>query len=760
MKKVIPILLALVILFHISACRKDDADNNDADGDSTNDIRVISGVDDFDIEKHIYLSREIDVNEFEDLRDPVSGVIAHGDFIVCWYQEFYDIIILKFTSDGNNRHMTRFQGPDGLYQVKSLSISDDGHFSMIAITSDGDGEVTINYLIYDQQGEETARQDLLTIPKYFDSFTQVKHAVITNNNIVVVTETDSNQTIYLFTKDGEKLGEIYATTLIGVARLQDDRVVALFTEGASSFLREVDFSTGGWGETHQLDVNNAEQLITSDTTPYYDFFINVGGYLVGYVLETDSQTTLINWIESGVAVTWQHQIGMLTNKDIFALHSGYVPTVGRSGVFTEFAVLSRSLRFDSVQQRTVITLGGLYIGADLRAEIVRFNSENPDYQIEIREYHSADLDFEANLLRMNVELMAGRGPDIIVDSNFGENTGFMADLYTFIDADPVISRSDFFPNVLRALERSGGNLPFISNTFVIMTMLAKRETAEMLTPFTYDTILQYFDESDPYSLAGQWLTGRFFISKAIYNSGSFIDWDNKQADIDNNEFAKMLEIAARLPDDYTSANINLNEEYKRLHNGNQLLLEIIISDPDRYRTVKTQIGDIVVVGEPTLSGGQSKVHIMGSVGIYAMSPNQEAAWSFVRRLLLPEAKFETGTAALPLRIDVFEKQVAELMEQEFWEEDFPMVGAVAGEEKPKFYIGSGLTGIPIYAMTEEEALEIRSIIESATVGTRSDSTVWMIVDEEFQNFKNGLRSSADTARIIQNRVQIYFDEQG
>ena len=189
-------------------------------------------------------------------------------------------------------------------------------------------------------------------------------------------------------------------------------------------------------------------------------------------------------------------------------------------------------------------------------------------------------------------------------------------------------------------------------------------------------------------------------------------------------------------------------------------MSLSISDVNAFRIARAQIGDIVAIGEPTFSGGHNIARVTGSIGIYAKSQNQDAAWSFIRRLLLPEADTDTSALGLPLRIDKFEEQILEAMTQEFYDFDAPQFGIVSGEEMPKFNVsGDGLLGTPIFAMTEEEALEIRSIIDSTVVGSRPDLTIRMIIIEEFQAFKNDLRTAADAARIIQNRVQTYLNEQ-
>ena len=762
-KKIISVFIILIFIFSITACRDDDEDISDdvKEPNGVSEIDHPGNSDNFDIENYIYLRHEIDMGISDDLWDPVSGATAHGDQIICWYHTYSDIIVLKLTAEDNARFETRFPGPAGLYGINGLSITHDNKYALTVAISGDDDVMTVKHFIYDENGNELSSVVLLDIPQYFNSFTIIEHAIVTDNNIVINVKTNNRNTIYLFNDRGEILGELSAEMNKGIARLKNDRVVVLFNEGASSVLREIDFDRSGWGESHRLTVSNADRLIPAYVELSYDFFIDAEGYLIGYVLESNTQTLLLKWLESGVAVSSQLHIGMLAGNEIFALQSEHIYSLGRSNIFTDLFVFTRFPRTD-IDQRTVITIGGMYFRTYLLDEIAKFNATNPDYQIEARNYFSEDIGLEGSRLRMNVDLIAGRGPDIIVDSSFEGNTEFLADLYAFIDADPDIDRSDFFPNVLQALERPAGTLPFIANNFTIITMLAKRETAELLNPYTFDNILRNIDRSDPYAYAGHWFTGISILSNAVGNTQGFIDWDSRQANFDNPEFIDLLEIAKTLPKEFGSSLMEMDVVYKRISDGRQMLLPTYIFTIEDVRITRAQIGDIIAIGVPTYMGGQNKVHIMGDIGIYAKSPNQEAAWSFVRRLLLPEANVDNATVVgnevlgMPLRIDKFNEQIAESMIQEFWDADIPFLGAVKGEEMPRVTIND----VPIYAMTEEEAAEIRAIVTGATLGSRSDNTVWMIIDEEYQAFINGVRSSADTARIIQNRVQTYLYEQG
>ena len=292
LRKLVPILLSIILIFIITACSKGELDMSDFD-------------------EYIYLPHVVAMDGLEDFPMPVNGAIAHGEYVVYWNTAFPGIVVTRVSSDGRTRQDMRLHGQDYFSDVKGLSISDEGHFSVVAVSINNNDEAAFIYIKYNEKGEEIARQGLLTIPEYSSSFIRLEYVAITDNNIVVATSKDDNQTICFLTTRGEKLGETTATDLKGVVRLKDNRVVALFNEGATSSLREIDFNRGGWGKTHRLDISDAELLIRADKALTYDFLINAGGNLIGYELRTNKQTLLINWIESRTVVSPHHYIGML-----------------------------------------------------------------------------------------------------------------------------------------------------------------------------------------------------------------------------------------------------------------------------------------------------------------------------------------------------------------------------------------------------------------------------------------------------------------
>ena len=114
---------------------------------------------------------------------------------------------------------------------------------------------------------------------------------------------------------------------------------------------------------------------------------------------------------------------------------------------------------------------------------------------------------------------------------------------------------------------------------------------------------------------------------------------------------------------------------------------------------------------------------------------------------------------LPLRMDVFESRITELMTPDFWTETNPEIGAVAGEERPTELWWGGSVPVYIFAMTEKEAEAIREIVYNARMSHHFNETIAAIVEENSKDFFNGIRSAEDTARIMQNRIQTFLNEQ-
>jgi len=181
--------------------------------------------------------------------------------------------------------------------------------------------------------------------------------------------------------------------------------------------------------------------------------------------------------------------------------------------------------------------------------------------------------------------------------------------------------------------------------------------------------------------------------------------------------------------------------------------------------------DFTILGYPTSDGGKSLIGQNGTgIGMNNSSQHKEQVWLFLREFFLPSAypdytiknldtpdpeTDEFHFSIIPLRIDIFEK-ILDISKTQL---------LVDGTEVPRSYttvISGGIQEtIPNYALSEELADKYRQLVENAVPqGLYVSNEIWNHVRDDLNAFFAGGRSAADTARIIQNRVQTYLDEQG
>jgi len=740
-------LIAILIL---AACGdKSDNENNENSRppglDSISDTSIL--------DEYVYQPFQISLPEAS---YPVNGALVHEDRVIYWYSTSdMTIVVVNMAADGSDRQETNIPVSGLTVRVGGLRVTDEGNYAIVMRTFDEDGN-NIIYGVYSPQGARISSKELEIIDVPDGFAIQIEQVAFddSGNIAIIIGGIGTEDELHLLDKDGTPLGKLAVAYFQSIVRLQDGRIAVSDFSGANYFLHEVDFTKVGLGETFPLSITGVRKVLPAGSDQTYDLLVDDGNYLYGYHLNTNSKTTLLNWLETKLALSPDYHIGFLSNNRIAILYAEFSQAGENVFWMTDLFILTRIPRSD-LPEHTVLTIGGFWFTDEIRQEVIAFNRSNHEYQIELRDYRT-DGEWDADLNRFRLELITGRGPDIIFDnySYIPRDSGYFADLYSFIDNDPVLDRSDFFQNVLRLLENEDGSLPVITNNFHIQTQVTLRSTAAQIEPFTFTGLLHRLDKADNPHLYGGWMHRDRFLTNAILMSGdTFIDWKLNRANFDSEDFKNMLEIAARMQEwqgDIIDGTDDIGQEWERLRRGEQLLYEIWIFDPDIYREAQALLGDIIAVGMPTNEGGQHMFREGDCLGINAASQHKDAAWAFMRQLLLPEAAMTNN--GLPIRIDLYEQRIEELMTP----------NVVNGEERPsEIFMGdSSGQSIKLYAMTAEDAAVIREIVDSESLRLRYDSTINKIIEEDTQPFFAGARSAADTARIIQNRAQRYLSERG
>ena len=677
------------------------------------------------------------------------------------------IVIASMAADGTDTRQTEILVPGAsMVDVVGVAITEEGHYALLytdtAWSMTGATSTALVYAVYDAAGREISSQEIEGVAPEGGAWFRVNQTLFTDSHIVLLTQGMTGATVYILDENLTLSGRLDTDFARNLAYTDDGRVLVLDMGG----VRELHLEGGTWGETFPISLPAAEALFPAVAEDDFDIILDDRIHLIGYDLTTGAQTILLNWTEAGVVAEWDSHANFFEDGRIAILLTDH-------GEGAELIVLNRTPRSE-LPARETITLGGFHISADVRQQIVAFNRSSQTHQVQAKDYrmYSTNDDWGLGLTRLHAELAAGGGPDIVLGDfrllGAAIERGLLTDLYPFLDADPELHRSDFFQNILGAMEMQDGTLPLVANHFSIQTMVGAAESVAHIPSWTLAALLELIEqtaEADMPYILGEWLSGDSFLSTVLMFGDEFINWSEGRVDLENEAFIDLLEIVRRLPErqDFGSGggggHFVLSEHisaFERMQGGEQLLDMAHLWRPIEIQMYTATLGEVVALGIPTPEGGAHLVNISDGLGINTTSPHQDAAWSFIRQFLLPDAPKDRFAGHFPLRIDLYEEIVATAMTPEFFTDE-------NGEEqeRPRGMVSFGGSGfmIPLYAMTEAEANSLRTIVESANLMGRVDETVMDMVGEELLPFLAGDRSAADTARILQNRLQTYMNEQ-
>ena len=768
------------------------------EGGNRGNVSTGGSADNSFIEAYRFLPEFIDIDHVSGF---VSNTIIHNDLIYfCYVIEpvrfsddiFTDDSITEPTED--HRHakiVIESMQPDGTQVSKieipisfdsaviaTMHINTQNDFALIlsGITFRESGyDSTLLYLEYTSQGIEVISREITGINSQPGSYFFINDAYITNDgDILLLTGETEKATVYILNEQLSIRGQMEVAHVYSTTKTIDGRIIISDTirsiDATRTVLREVDFSSGDWGEIHTIDVSGIRDIYTAGKEDPFDIYIDDGSHLFGYNINTGNKTYILNWIETGIEITFNACLVISSDESLsFFINNRDLST---NTWQSEYVILNRIERTDEDEiQIITIALDSLHGKTLMQSKINAFNRQSQTHQIQAIEFQKLyDIYDENNTMtwfRFMIDLMTGNAPDILygLGSSFDamHERGLLVDLYPFIDSDPELNRSDFFPNILKALETPDGSLFEIPYEFTVDTMIGMVDIVGDIQSWTFAEMLALIESnenSDIQFILAQWITADVFIDMAIMFSGNdFIDWDNNKAYLDSEEFLKLLEISSHLPVTMPPADFNTPSPVTRLLRREQLFEIINLFNYEYYQMYTGMLGeDMVAIGMPTPDGG---AHLVRSNGfsISANSNHKDEAWSFIREFLHPDLdlniqfKQPQNLRDFPLRIDLFDEVIKAAKTQIFTtDEDGNEV------EQPNGSRGMGDFMVDLYALTDAEERSLREIIENASLIYQSNEAIENMVKEELPPFLAGTRTAVDTARILQNRIQTYLNE--
>lgn len=609
-----------------------------------------------------------------------------------------------------------------------------------------------NLRVFDASGAQTFCAELSSLIESEDYFYVSAFAVSGTGEAVLMA---NGNAIYVLNADGSLKGSIDTSDLSnGISNfvtLGNGSVAALvYGEDYAAFdLRPVDTAAMQLGEATASLPTDAYSARPSGGG--YDFCYNKGESFYGYKLADGSEEKLVTWINCDVNSNNVTSPYITEEGNIVCLSSEYSNT--GDGATTYFITLTKT-PYDQVPQKTTLTLACVYLGYDIKNQILDFNRKSSDYRIEVRDYSefNTEDDYSAGYTKLITEIGSGAVPDIMLTDGLPIETfgakGLLADLWPFIDADEELGgRAGVVEPVFNALSQDG-KLYEISSSFYITTIAGPASIVGTEPGWTYDEMYAALDQMpegcELFSLGTT--RSDVFSSICMLNLSRFVDWTTGECSFDSDDFISLMEFANRFPETFDWEHhewTNEDSDAYRIKEGRQLLVTLSLSDPYSYNYYSEMFnGDMALKGFPDVPGSGAVFNMNGTgLAIASTCENQDAAWSFVRTLLTREYQ-ENYTYGFCTNRELCEENIQSMVGESYYSYD-----QVTGEEKEIIF-------------TQENADLITDLINNTSmVADYNTSQINDIINEEVAYYFSGEKTAQDVAATIQNRVSIYVNEQ-
>lgn len=619
------------------------------------------------------------------------------------------------------------------------------------------------------------------------------YLAFTSNDTVYVIDGELN---IVFQKNIEDLGANYINNLVdttlGLAitysNMDYNNEAVILDITAMTLSEPYKMSSAGYGSFYG---SNYEK---------YDLFYTADDGIFGYNFATGEGTEVLNYMNSDMENFYPDELISEPDGSFICTTWNYV-----SEEDTDRPAVCRLIPVpdNEITPKYIITLGGLYINYNIRNEIFKFNRQNDEFRITLKDY-SDDIDYSNNstytyedaIKKINSDIASGNVPDIFVcgselplDSYASQ--GLFEDLYKYIDADETLSRDMFLENVLEAFS-TGDKLYSIAPAVGVSGYIGLSSKLDGYAEnWNSETFLKLAYSLDDNTRMFQDMTRDAFIStfmSAMF--ADFVDVNSGKCNFTDGTFADMLTFAKELGEssmwdnfDYSNVDSSFWDEYETQYaDGKVLLCEAWISSFDdimSYMQYNFKSDKITLVGVPDSNGTPVLNSIITPLSISSKSKFKDAAWSFISSMLSPEkqSEFSYGFPVLKDSLnEMLEKQVETAQERKKdYEQNDNDVDVDYGFAVPTTTAGGAIMVDAIEPETVVDAIEpetadtrlflnyeyanmVLEFLKSADKIVKEDAEVLKIVNEEVARFYSDQCTADEAAAQVQSRVSIYISE--
>jgi len=388
------------------------------------------------------------------------------------------------------------------------------------------------------------------------------------------------------------------------------------------------------------------------------------------------------------------------------------------------------------------------------------------------------------LSKVSTALMSGEGADIyavdVLPTHKFADSGQLENLANYMEADRDFDKSAYRSNILQALAYKGGlwfvPMDYSFNFLTYDSTLLRGDEASfnLRSAFTVEQLInaaapvfdgsgRLFNLSDYNRFQGGGGGGLYsYLLNESYNS--YVDIENRQAHFTDRGFAEMLTslkeytelgyVSEGIPMQPNAGAVRMSaqepptERFYYKYKNSMMLMQHFNRDSERRMMISYGGAAAGIEADDEIAGivadadGNVPFTFQQAYALNSSSKNKQTAWAFLKFLLSEEMQLSASLMPLsqPLHNDA-RTQKAELT----------LSGAFMGEQSQ-----------PLDEAQQEvlrrytEAVE--QLSDQINAYTMKDSIIDDMIASEVRYFFDGVKSAAEVAQVLQNRVTLYLNE--
>lgn len=392
--------------------------------------------------------------------------------------------------------------------------------------------------------------------------------------------------------------------------------------------------------------------------------------------------------------------------------------------------------------KETLQIAGLFIPEELKKTVNAFNLTSDAYYIELIEYSGTYEDVEDALNALYIDVATKQTIDgiILLELDKGDlvENDVLMDLNEYFTTGHVVSEEDFEPFVWENMKDEEGRITSVYPEFTVTGLLSAED-------FSLDN-LQYYKSltGDGTFLFAETDSLGLFRELMKYSGNKFVNEEAKEVNFDE-EFIAFLELLKA--EEERKGSISVLDSPTAILEGEALALYEELAIPYSYTYFKYLFNSEFIctnygVDAPVLVPGTSEI------GIASYTDNKEGMYAFLDYMFTDEVyHWYFGKFRFPVLQSFWDDWMIRITATENYTDRFNEQ-ILAGT----FTYGYNDVVVNLGSMSEEEAAEMKAMIEGSVYIEPMDTEYLAIMEEEVQSYLYGDKTAEEVCKVLENRI--------